>query len=89
MRQTPRKWNEVNTFVAGKVRLRERSIRLFREKEFSPTFLNGSTCLLRILTTNRASAKTALPKSVPTITEAFVFFHEIAHVAECMTGERF
>lgn len=59
----------------------------FKEK-LSSTFLNGSTFLQNILTKMRTSARTALPRSVPTSLEALLLFHGIALVNECLPDGR-
>lgn len=51
-------------------------------------FLNGKAFLQSILARTKASAKTALSKSLPTTAEGLLFFYGIANVEEYMGDER-
>lgn len=73
------------TFAGSDVGVREYCFRLLQEKILSPPFLDSSTFLQSILTMQKASAKTVLPKSVPTRTEAWTVFHRILYMKESMS----
>lgn len=76
VRQTLWASTAVPTYASSDVSVREWFFRLFWEERLLPTVLNCITFLHGLLTKKKASAKTALPKSVLTRTEGLLSFME-------------
>lgn len=58
------------------------------KKRILQTFWNGSRFLQSTLTRKKASAKTTLPRSAPTTTEALLIVQGLAYVNENMGDEK-
>lgn len=57
------------------------------DKKLVANTFNGSTFSQSSLKKKKAPEEMALPKSVPTTTEALLLFHRIAHVNGCLGEE--
>lgn len=86
-RQVLRASMAVQSFAAGYVRVALWLSTLFHEKGFSALFLNGSKVLQSVEAKKKAAAKTILPKSIPTMTEALLRFQGIENLNSCLHNQ--
>lgn len=75
--QSSRASMPLQDYAAGDVRVTQCFLTLFREKNLSPFFLNGSSLLPSVITKEKAPTETCLFQSVPGATEALHHFHII------------
>lgn len=78
----------VQFYAAGDVHVAQSFRILLREKDLSPLFLNGSPFMQSVLAKKKTAAKSSLPQTVSTTTEALRYFQATGYANSCVQNRR-
>lgn len=78
----------VQTYAAVDACVAKCFFALFRENPSIILILNESAFFRSVLTQKKTAAMTSLAKSIRTVTKAFLLFHGIGHMVNCLQDHR-